>query len=150
MLSLLSDSYVALTSAIALFVIAAGIVLVPTAIFLWVTLWRRCSLFVLGCAFVLCSAVGINGLMAPPRVWPVMLAAYNTSQVQARPDLRRELDGAWVGMRGHLSVLGWAYVSAKWGFCHEMWPQVGCIVAPGERMPQGIAREELQLVANRA
>ncbi len=82
-------------------------------------------------------------LQAPSHVWPSVLAAYQQSPVEAKPSRQAELASIWKG-RGHLSLVGWWRLSAKWGHCHELWPQRGCTIAPGVREAQGIARELLQ------
>jgi hypothetical protein len=107
---------------------------------------RRTAFF--GSAVVLLGVVvASQSLLATPRSWEVLHAAYESSPLDIKSARQQDIAAVWLSFHEDIRLLDWYRLAHRWGVCHELWVQSGCTYAPLEREAMGIARELLTDIA---
>ena len=96
---------------------------------------------------VLGLAVASQSLLAAPRSWEVMHAAYESSPLDLKPVRQQDIAAVWLNFHQEIRLLDWYLLAHRWGVCHELWAQSGCTYSPPEREAMGIARELITQIA---
>ena len=105
----------------------------------------------LGSALVVLGvAVVSRSLLATPRSWEVLHAAYEASPRDLKLTRRQDIAAVWLSFHENIRLLDWYLLAHRWGICHELWTQSGCTQTPPEREATGIARALITQIARGA
>ena len=107
----------------------------------------RHTAFFVSALVVLGVAVASQSLLAAPRSWEVLHAAYEASPRGLKPARQQDIAAVWLSVHESIRLLDWYLLAHRWGICHELWAQSGCTHAPPEREATGIARELITQIA---
>jgi hypothetical protein len=131
------------TLTLALFVLVGAIVLLVV-----ILRGRRKAAVSIALGVALSLSVLIpNSLLATPRTWQAMVAAYVDAPPGRSAEFSRDIQRHWSrGARGVL-VRDWYFMARRWGVCHELWRESDCVQSSAGREAMGIARELLSDVA---
>ena len=88
-----------------------------------------------------------NALLASEATWQAMYAAYVAAPPARSAGCARDIREYWSRNARGVLMRDWYFVAHRWGVCHELWNESGCVSATGPRESMGIARELLSNVA---
>lgn len=101
-------------------------------------------------ALALVVSIGVlipNSLLATPATWQAMLAAYVAAPPERSAEFADDIREYWSATARGVLVRDWYFIAHRWSVCHELWSESGCVHAPIQREPMGIARDVLTDVA---
>jgi hypothetical protein len=109
--------------------------------------YRQAVLYV-GASFLVGAVFAANSVLASPSSWQAMYAAFRASPPSEASARAHDIAKHWSRVHDGILVRDWYLLSRGWGVCHELWRQTGCVPAPLQREPMGVARALLSEVAN--